>query len=88
VFPVLFVLVLCLVCPMLPRSLDCSFLITPSVFDNIYFCLCPCIDNNSGNTLYARRAIHCSCGPLVLQWKTTFSYSEHLQENHIFSVYK
>jgi hypothetical protein len=27
---------ICLVCPMLPVSLDCSFLITPSVFSNVY----------------------------------------------------
>ena len=33
---VLFVFVLCLVYPMLPVSLDCSFLITPSVFSNVY----------------------------------------------------
>ena len=26
----------CLVCPMLPVSLDCSFFITPSVFSNVY----------------------------------------------------
>ena len=32
----LFVLVLCLVCPMLPVSLDCPFLIAHSVFSNIY----------------------------------------------------
>jgi hypothetical protein len=30
---------LCLVCPMLPVSLDCSFLITPSVFSNVYLVL-------------------------------------------------
>jgi hypothetical protein len=28
---------LCLVCPMLPVSPDCSFLIAPSIFSNIYF---------------------------------------------------
>jgi hypothetical protein len=33
---VLFVFVLCLVCPMLPISLDCPFLIAPLVFSNIY----------------------------------------------------
>ena len=32
----LLVFVLCLVCPMLPVSLDCPFLITPSVFSNVY----------------------------------------------------
>jgi hypothetical protein len=32
---VLFVFVLCLVYPMLPVSLDCLFLIAPSVFSNI-----------------------------------------------------
>jgi hypothetical protein len=32
-----FVFVLCLVYPMLPVSLDCPFLITPSVFSNVYF---------------------------------------------------
>jgi hypothetical protein len=31
-----FVFVLCLVYPMLPVSLDCLFLITPSVFSNVY----------------------------------------------------
>jgi hypothetical protein len=30
------VFVLCLVCPMLPVSLDCPFLIAPLVFSNIY----------------------------------------------------
>ena len=33
---VLFVFVLCLVYPMLLVSLDCLFLITPSVFSNVY----------------------------------------------------
>jgi hypothetical protein len=33
---VLFVCVLCLVCPVLTVSLDCSFLISPSVFSNVY----------------------------------------------------
>jgi hypothetical protein len=28
--------VLCLVCPMLPVSLDCPYLIVPSVFSNVY----------------------------------------------------
>jgi hypothetical protein len=32
----LFVFVLCLVYPMLAVSLDCSFLITPLVFSNVY----------------------------------------------------
>ena len=31
-----FVFVLCLVCPMFPVSLDCQFLIVPSVFSIIY----------------------------------------------------
>jgi hypothetical protein len=34
---VLFIFVLCLVCPMLPASLDCPFLIAPSVFSDVYF---------------------------------------------------
>ena len=33
---VLLVFVLCLVCPMLSVSLDCPFLIAPSVFSNVY----------------------------------------------------
>ena len=33
---VLFVFVLCLVCPVLTVSLDCSFLIAPKVFSNVY----------------------------------------------------
>ena len=32
----LFLFVLCLVCPMLPMSLDCPFLIALSVFSNVY----------------------------------------------------
>jgi hypothetical protein len=32
-----FVFVLLLVCPTLPMSLDCPFLIAPFVFSNIYF---------------------------------------------------
>ena len=34
---VLLVFALCLVYPMLPVSLDCSFLISPSVLSNVYF---------------------------------------------------
>ena len=34
---VLFVSVLCFVWPVLPVSLDCSFLITPLVFSNVYY---------------------------------------------------
>ena len=33
---VVFVFVLCLVCPMLPVPLDCSYLIVPSVFMNVH----------------------------------------------------
>ena len=33
---VLFVFILCLMCPMLPVSLDCPFLVAPSVFSNFY----------------------------------------------------
>jgi hypothetical protein len=36
VFFVLLVLVLCIAYPMLPMSLDCPFLIVPSVFSNVY----------------------------------------------------
>jgi hypothetical protein len=36
VFFVLFVFVLCLMYPMLPVSLDCPFLIAPSVFSSLY----------------------------------------------------
>ena len=42
VFFSLFVFVLCFVYPMLPLSLDCSFLIAPLVFSNVYF-LTECI---------------------------------------------
>ena len=31
------VFILCLMCPMVPVSLDCPFLIAPSVFSNVYF---------------------------------------------------
>ena len=34
---VLFVFVLCLVYPLYPVSLDCPFLLAPSVFSNVYF---------------------------------------------------
>jgi hypothetical protein len=37
VFFILFVFELCFVNPMLPVSLDCPFLISPSVFSNVYF---------------------------------------------------
>ena len=42
----LFVVVLYIVCPMLPVSLDCPYLIVPSVFSNVYL-LCPvsCMPN-------------------------------------------
>ena len=35
-FFILFVIVMCLVCPILLVSLDCPFLIGPSVFSNVY----------------------------------------------------
>ena len=34
---VLFVVVLCLVCPLLTVSLDCTFFIAPSGFSNVYW---------------------------------------------------
>ena len=40
---VLFVFVLCIVCPMLPVSLDCPFLIAPSVFSNVYLSCVLCV---------------------------------------------
>ena len=36
-FSLTFIFVLCLVYPVLPVSLDCPFLIAPSVFSNVYF---------------------------------------------------
>jgi hypothetical protein len=36
VFFVLFVFILCLVCPMLPVCMDCAFLIDTSIFSNVY----------------------------------------------------
>ena len=33
-----------LVCPMLPVSVDCLFLIVPSVFSNVYFLLFDMVD--------------------------------------------
>ena len=50
VFFVLFVFVLCLVYPMLPVSLNCSFLLPPSVFSNVY------------STLSAKIKFICICG--------------------------
>ena len=38
---VLFAFVLCLVCPLLPVSLDCPLLISPSVFSGDYFLTFP-----------------------------------------------
>ena len=35
-FCVLFIFVLCLVCPVLPVSLDCSFFVASSLFSNVY----------------------------------------------------
>ena len=43
-FGVLFVFILCVVCPMLPVSLECPFLIAPSVsltFIELIKCRCP-----------------------------------------------
>jgi hypothetical protein len=37
------IVVPCLVCPVLPVSLDCPFLITPSVFSNVYFRPMSCV---------------------------------------------
>jgi hypothetical protein len=51
---VLFVFVLCLVYPMFPVSLDCPFLIAPSVFSNVYFTL---LRNLFSNYLYLRSNI-------------------------------
>jgi hypothetical protein len=34
----------CLVCPMLPGFVDCSFLIVPSIFSNVYFLLFDMVD--------------------------------------------
>ena len=38
VFCVVFVSVLCFVCPMFSVSLECLFFIAPSVISNVYFC--------------------------------------------------
>ena len=38
------VFALCLVCQMLPVSVDCSFLIVPSIFSNVYFLLFDMVD--------------------------------------------
>ena len=38
-----FIFVLCLVYPVLPVSLDCPFLISPSVFSNVYFRPVSCV---------------------------------------------
>ena len=40
VFLCVFVFVLCLVYPLLPVSLDCPFVITSSVFSNVYLFVC------------------------------------------------
>jgi hypothetical protein len=41
-FSLTFIFGLCIVYPMLPVSLDCSFLVVPSVFSNVYLWLCYC----------------------------------------------
>jgi hypothetical protein len=38
-----FIFVLCLVYPVLPVSLDCPFLISPSIFSNVYFRPVSCV---------------------------------------------
>jgi hypothetical protein len=43
VFFALVVFVLCLVYPMFPVSLECPFLIAPSVFSNVYLKLDLCV---------------------------------------------
>ena len=52
IFSILFVgffaFVLCLVCPMLPVSLDCPFLVAPSVFSNVYLSCVPNVESVSG----------------------------------------
>jgi hypothetical protein len=42
-FLFVFVFVMCLVYQILPVSLDCQFLITPSVFSNVYYLITPLI---------------------------------------------
>jgi hypothetical protein len=68
----LFVSAMCLVSPMLPVSLDCSFLIAPSVFSNFeggscyiwYFCLFPyqmifvSLTNNSSGATSGVETVH------------------------------
>ena len=46
VFFVFFIFVKCLVCRMLSMALDCSFLIAPSCFSNIYLLWTMCFWNN------------------------------------------
>ena len=84
-FLYLFAFVLCLVCPILPMSLDCSFLIAPSVFSNVYlFCL------SSSCVLCAQ---YCQClwnvhSWLPLQFSLKFIEFILICENILFYVIK
>jgi hypothetical protein len=50
VFLLLFVFILCLVCPVLTVSLDYPFFIAPSGFSDIYFQCIPCPKGTEKNT--------------------------------------
>jgi hypothetical protein len=53
-FCVKFVFILCVVCPILPVSLDCPFLIAPLVFSNVYF-------TTFFSILISNISLHCQC---------------------------
>ena len=63
-----FVFVLCRVYPMLSVSLDCSFLITPSVFSNVYLFVCfrpvSCVPNVA--SVLCAKCYQCLC--IVYSW--------------------
>jgi hypothetical protein len=77
-FCVLFVFVLCLLCPMLSMSLDCPCLITRSVFSGVYFRSY----QFSPYTVFILSSKWCIVYKLVLVLKNCY-YTTHVKEQSI-----
>jgi hypothetical protein len=77
-FFVWFVFVLCLVCPMLPISLDCPFLIAPLVFFNVYLIICmlshPYYDKKAGQQFHKKYNSEWHLAAYFLWWFMLSNY--------------
>ena len=81
VLSVMFVFVLCLVYPMLPVSLECPFLIAPSVFFNVYL-IKTC--QNFKTSTNGRLIVCCLSQTLAIIYKNMWQINYELL--HIWSV--